>query len=106
MSLGFELIHSSPRESDIILLPFIQLEMIYSPSLGYSPRHLLDVRCRWNDHDDLCLSRGDSWRARASFIWELQLNLSAGTMSVDFGGEDRFDSGERQRNFDELNNYK
>jgi len=49
------------------------------------------------------LATGNSWRAQAPFIWELQLNLSAGNMTIDFGGEDRFDSGERQRNFDELN---
>ncbi|KAF8322661.1 hypothetical protein DL93DRAFT_2162783 [Clavulina sp. PMI_390] len=48
------------------------------------------------------LATGDSWRAKASFVWELQLNISAGTMTVDFGGADRFDSGERQRNFDTL----
>jgi len=42
---------------------------------------------------------GDSWRARASFIWELQVNISAKTMQVDFGGEDRYDGTERARNF-------
>lgn len=46
--------------------------------------------------------RGDSWRARGSSIWELQVNLDAGTMKIDFGGEDRYTLGERQRNMEIL----
>ncbi|KZT41527.1 hypothetical protein SISSUDRAFT_1042889 [Sistotremastrum suecicum HHB10207 ss-3] len=37
----------------------------------------------------------DSWRARAPFIWELQLNVDAGTMRIDFN----YDYDERARNF-------
>jgi len=37
----------------------------------------------------------DSWRARAPFIWELQLNVDAGTMRIDFN----YDYNERARNF-------
>jgi len=48
---------------------------------------------------------GDSWRARAPFIWELHVNISAKTMQVDFGGEDRYDSAERMRNFDTVDVY-
>ncbi|KAF9517011.1 hypothetical protein BS47DRAFT_1340332 [Hydnum rufescens UP504] len=48
---------------------------------------------------------GDSWRARASFIWELQVNISAKTMQVDFGGEDRYDGTERARNFGMVEAY-
>ena len=48
---------------------------------------------------------GDSWRARAPFIWELHVNISGKTMQVDFGGEDRYDGGERMRNFDTVDAY-
>jgi hypothetical protein len=41
-----------------------------------------------------CL-RGDSWRAKARSIWDLQLNLDAGTISeLDF----QHDPNERARN--------
>lgn len=43
-------------------------------------------------------SSGDSWRARASFVPELQLSLASGAMKIDFGGLDRWDNNERQRN--------
>lgn len=46
--------------------------------------------------------RADSWRARASFIPELQLSLASGAMRIDFGGLDRWDHNERQRNMAEL----
>ncbi|KAH7888616.1 hypothetical protein F5I97DRAFT_1935110 [Phlebopus sp. FC_14] len=41
---------------------------------------------------------GDSWRARVSHICELQVYLSEGAMKIDFGGLDRWDHNERQRN--------
>ena len=44
---------------------------------------------------------GDSWRARASFLPELQMNLIEGTIQIDFNGLDRWDQDERQRNFAE-----
>ncbi|KAG2043555.1 hypothetical protein BDR03DRAFT_1005585 [Suillus americanus] len=43
----------------------------------------------------------DSWRARVSHICELQVNLSSGAMKIDFGGLDRWDHAERQRNMQE-----
>lgn len=43
----------------------------------------------------------DSWRARVSHICELQVNLSSGAMKIDFGGLDRWDYAERQRNMRE-----
>lgn len=43
----------------------------------------------------------DSWRARVSHICELQVNLSSGAMKIDFGGLDRWDYAERQRNMQE-----
>ncbi|KAH8119023.1 hypothetical protein DFH11DRAFT_1780352 [Phellopilus nigrolimitatus] len=46
---------------------------------------------------------GDSWRARVSFLPELQLNLASGAMKIDFGGLDRWDYKERQRNIAEAN---
>ncbi|KAF8339726.1 uncharacterized protein EI90DRAFT_3037590 [Cantharellus anzutake] len=47
------------------------------------------------------LATGDSWRVRAPFIWELQINLSGGNMMIDFGGLDRYDAMERRRNLEE-----
>lgn len=44
---------------------------------------------------------GDSWRARVSHICELQVNLFAGTIKIDFGGLDRWDYAERARNIAE-----
>ncbi|KZP17946.1 hypothetical protein FIBSPDRAFT_829851 [Athelia psychrophila] len=41
---------------------------------------------------------GDSWRARASHICELQVNMYTGAMKIDFGGLDRWDYSERLRN--------
>lgn len=43
----------------------------------------------------------DSWRARASHITELQVNLASGAMKIDFGGLDRWDYPERKRNLEE-----
>ena len=42
--------------------------------------------------------RGDSWRARASHVCELQAHLAAGALTIDFGGLDRWDYAERARN--------
>lgn len=60
----------------------------------------LKSRSRYNHVSDLwnCQSRGDSWRARVSHICELQANLYSGAMKIDFGGLDRWDYSERQRN--------
>jgi len=44
---------------------------------------------------------GDSWRARATHICELQVNLYSGAMKIDFGGLDRWDYSERKRNMEE-----
>ncbi|KAJ7251810.1 hypothetical protein B0H12DRAFT_1018386, partial [Mycena haematopus] len=44
---------------------------------------------------------GDSWRARVTHICELQFNMSALGMKIDFGGMDRYDYPERQRNLQE-----
>ncbi|PCH43631.1 hypothetical protein WOLCODRAFT_75800, partial [Wolfiporia cocos MD-104 SS10] len=44
---------------------------------------------------------GDSWRARVAHICELQVNLTAGAMTIDFGGMDRWDYPERVRNLEE-----
>jgi len=44
---------------------------------------------------------GDSWRARVSHICELQVNLASGAMTIDFGGQDRWDYVERVRNMEE-----
>ncbi|EMD37870.1 hypothetical protein CERSUDRAFT_136778 [Gelatoporia subvermispora B] len=44
---------------------------------------------------------GDSWRARASHVCELQYNIRAG-IRIDFNGLDRWDYGERVRNIQEV----
>ncbi|KAG8939061.1 hypothetical protein FRC04_007036 [Tulasnella sp. 424] len=46
-------------------------------------------------------STGDSWRARAGHIWELQVNVDSGALKIDFGGEDRWTGKERLRNYEE-----
>ncbi|KAJ3565903.1 hypothetical protein NP233_g7339 [Leucocoprinus birnbaumii] len=43
----------------------------------------------------------DSWRARASHVPELQFNMSAYNMKIDFGGLDRWDYSERLKNLEE-----
>ncbi|KAI0823735.1 hypothetical protein BC628DRAFT_1324348, partial [Trametes gibbosa] len=43
----------------------------------------------------------DSWRARVAHICDLQVNLAAGAMTIDFGGLDRWDYDERARNLSE-----
>ena len=42
--------------------------------------------------------RGDSWRARVSHICELQVNISTGAITIDFGGMDKYTYEERVRN--------
>ncbi|KDR75341.1 hypothetical protein GALMADRAFT_249382 [Galerina marginata CBS 339.88] len=44
---------------------------------------------------------GDSWRARASHICELQFSISYHGLKIDFGGLDRWDWNERERNLKE-----
>ncbi|KAH7104847.1 hypothetical protein BKA62DRAFT_741550 [Auriculariales sp. MPI-PUGE-AT-0066] len=43
----------------------------------------------------------DSWRAKASRAWELQINMDAG-MTIDFGGKDNWTTSERARNLAEV----
>ena len=52
-------------------------------------------------HSTLLLSSADSWRARSSFVPELQMHVSSGAVRIDFGGLDRWDQVERQRNMAE-----
>jgi hypothetical protein len=42
--------------------------------------------------------RGDSWRARVSHICELQVNISTGAITINFGGMDKYTYEERIRN--------
>jgi hypothetical protein len=44
---------------------------------------------------------GDSWRARASHICELQFSMSYQGMRIDFNGLDKWDWNERVRNLSE-----
>jgi hypothetical protein len=44
---------------------------------------------------------GDSWRARASHIVELAVNMYTGALTVDFGDFDRWDHEQRRRNMEE-----
>ena len=45
--------------------------------------------------------RGDSWRVKVSHICELQVNISTGTIVIDFGGMDKYTYEERVRNLRE-----
>ncbi|KAG9049193.1 hypothetical protein FS837_010915 [Tulasnella sp. UAMH 9824] len=47
-------------------------------------------------------STGDSWRARAAHIWELQINMDSGALKIDFDGQDRWTGKERLRNYEEV----
>ncbi|KAG8963050.1 hypothetical protein FRC03_003485 [Tulasnella sp. 419] len=47
-------------------------------------------------------STGDSWRVKGSRIWELQVNMDAGALRVDFGGEDGWTYEERRRNYEHV----
>ncbi|KAH8996420.1 hypothetical protein EDB86DRAFT_2850724 [Lactarius hatsudake] len=44
------------------------------------------------------VATGDSWRARATHMAELQAGLGARALRIDFGGLDRWDYNERRRN--------
>ncbi|KAH9055519.1 hypothetical protein EDB87DRAFT_1688070 [Lactarius vividus] len=44
------------------------------------------------------VATGDSWRARATHMAELQAGLAARALRIDFGGLDRWDYNERRRN--------
>ncbi|KAN0138356.1 hypothetical protein V8E53_003819 [Lactarius tabidus] len=44
------------------------------------------------------VATGDSWRARATHMAELQAGLAARALRIDFGGLDRWDYDERRRN--------
>ncbi|KAG6920095.1 hypothetical protein DXG01_010163 [Tephrocybe rancida] len=48
---------------------------------------------------------GDSWRVQGSHICELQFNMTFLGMSINFGGLDRWDFRERQRNLSEANSF-
>ncbi|KAI0267011.1 hypothetical protein BC834DRAFT_872150 [Gloeopeniophorella convolvens] len=47
------------------------------------------------------VATGDSWRARVTHMAELQAGLAARALRIDFGGFDRWDYAERQRNMEE-----
>ena len=55
-------------------------------------------------NDGLTSYSADSWRPRASFLPELQINLISGAMKIDFGGLDRWDYNERRRNLADAEN--
>jgi hypothetical protein len=61
---------------------------VFSPSLIESP-------------NSRPIHSGDSWRSRVSHTCELQFNMSFLGMKVDFGGLDRWDFPERERNLRE-----
>lgn len=79
----------------------------------YSGKHLWIYDARSNSDQSVRVvsscgdmygtATGDSWRARVGFIPELQLNVASGAMRIDFGGLDRWDHIERQRNLQEAN---
>jgi len=57
-----------------------------------------------SQHGDIYgTATGDSWRARGTHICDLQFNISSLGMMINFGGLDRWDHNERQRNLVEAN---
>jgi hypothetical protein len=50
------------------------------------------------------LISGDSWRARARHVAELQFSMSYDNVRINFGGLDRWDQSERARNINEAEN--
>jgi len=42
--------------------------------------------------------RGDSWRAKVTHMCELQVNISNGAITINFGGMDKYTYEERARN--------
>ncbi|PAV18555.1 hypothetical protein PNOK_0539700 [Pyrrhoderma noxium] len=72
----------------------------------YDSRSNVDKAVRVVSHcvEGVGSATGDSWRARVSFVPELQLNLING-MRIDFGGLDKWDPSERQRNFADADQF-
>lgn len=44
-------------------------------------------------------SSGDSWRAKAQHMWELQVNIASGALRIDFPGQS---NAERMRNYAQI----
>ncbi|KAF8904375.1 hypothetical protein CPB84DRAFT_1772873 [Gymnopilus junonius] len=59
------------------------------------------VRVVSQEGDFYGTATGDSWRARASHICELQFNMSYSGMKIDFNGQDKWDWNERVRDIKE-----
>jgi hypothetical protein len=59
------------------------------------------VRVVGQEGDFYGTASGDSWRARASHICELQFNMSYQGLKINFNGQDRWDYNERARNLKE-----
>ncbi|KAG6821049.1 hypothetical protein H0H93_007939 [Arthromyces matolae] len=59
------------------------------------------VRLVSQEGDIYGTATGDSWRAQGSHIPELQFNMTILGMTINFGGLDRWDYTERQRNLEE-----
>ncbi|KAG6898125.1 hypothetical protein C0992_004841 [Termitomyces sp. T32_za158] len=61
------------------------------------------VRLVSQEGDIYGTATGDSWRIQGSRICDLQFNMSFLGMTINFGGLDRWDYGERKRNLEEAN---
>ncbi|KAF9445907.1 hypothetical protein P691DRAFT_805016, partial [Macrolepiota fuliginosa MF-IS2] len=87
------------------LIDYGGLQEIYSGKTIwiYDGQSILDesVRLVSQQGDVYGTATGDSWRARASHVAELQFNMSYYNMKIDFGGLDRWDYLERARNLNE-----
>ncbi|KAF7375964.1 hypothetical protein MSAN_00011000 [Mycena sanguinolenta] len=92
-------IRSRPRASD-----WNQAEIYTGLTIWiYDPQSNVDQCARLvsQQGDIYGTATGDSWRARVTHICELQFNMSALDMKIDFGGMDRYDYPERRRNLEE-----
>lgn len=69
----------------------------------YDDKSLKDesVRLISSSGDVYGTATGDSWRAKVAHICDLQFNMTYLGMQVNFGGLDRWDFSERQRNLSE-----
>ncbi|KAF8070326.1 hypothetical protein FPV67DRAFT_1012639 [Lyophyllum atratum] len=124
--------HGISNLSALRLLNDVDIRLAPSPPVGESrirpPNRLID-QGTWQEiysgmniwiydaqsNTDQCLrlvsqegdiygtATGDSWRVQGSHICELQFNMSFLNMTINFGGLDRWDYGQRQRNLQEAN---
>ena len=76
-------------------------ESLAKPAISMEPLRTYSVCLTIRQQLILLNISGDSWRARASHICELQFNISYQGLKIDFGGLDKWNINERTRNLAE-----